>query len=64
MDRICSVLGVQRLAKKSTISDDDFRSPKIELLHGFTLGTLKRLIMLYLHFSVYKMKFVTNAWLT
>ena len=36
--RVCRVLGVERLARKSVIANDDFRSPKVELLYGFSEG--------------------------
>jgi len=42
--RVCRVLGVERLARKSVIANDDFRSPKVELLYGFSedIGTWVR----------------------
>ena len=39
-DRLCTELNVMKLAKKSTIRDDDYRSPKVELLYGFIPGQL------------------------
>ena len=32
---ICDFFKVSRVARKSAIADDDFRSPRVELLHGF-----------------------------
>ena len=33
-DEVCEVLGCQRLARKSEINDDDFRSPNVVVLKG------------------------------
>lgn len=48
-DSLCAELNVKKLAKKSTIRDDDFRSPKVELLYGFTSGQLFILQLLKLN---------------